>query len=200
MLRSLRDSNILFKVDTKWITKQNRKKTSHLLLLWTLLFLIIFWYDYISGLLWPSNYLADRFIWKPPNEVVWWPGSFWPIQFSSSSSCSPKVNHIQNILECMARYAGKLLAAAEGFSLWSWAKTKTKTKKYIKKNIYIYYHTEKFSRCRTHPNRLHRHHSEKVSRCRTQKGNCICSECDRLRRIETEWSLWLGTRHMLRAP
>ena len=38
----------------------------------------------------------------------------------------------------MARYAGKLLAAAEGFSLWSWAKTKTKTKKYIKKKIYIY--------------------------------------------------------------
>ena len=28
-----------------------------------------------------------------------------------------------------------------------------------------------------------------------KKGNCICSECDRLRKIETKWILRLGTSY-----
>ena len=35
--------------------------------------------------------------------------------------------------------------------------------------------------------------AEKFQRARHKKGNCKCSECDILRRIETKWILKLGT-------
>jgi hypothetical protein len=36
---------------------------------------------------------------------------------------------------------------------------------------------------------------EKLTRANHKKGNCKCSECDRLRRAENKWIIRLGTFH-----
>ena len=36
---------------------------------------------------------------------------------------------------------------------------------------------------------------EKLQRANHRKGNCKCTECDSLRRIENKWIMRLGTFH-----
>ena len=37
--------------------------------------------------------------------------------------------------------------------------------------------------------------NEKLQRANHRKGNCKCSECDKLRRLENKWIMRLGTFH-----